>query len=399
MSLPKKVLVLFSVWSILITSSQAATRSVKIDFFTTKVELKFDDSILEKNKHCTSTPCLKRFYRKLDETNFQVLLDDLKDRKDELQLNDWLFYQLIHKAVDKLYANESSMFRTTATWFFMTKAGYNTRLLTSQSKYTFLCVQTEEKIFETSFVRFGKLRFVNLTNIYYNVDSRKIIFEIPRYQPGELRDKPFSFAMKETPLIPAQTIKKVYDFDVNGEPIALEVEVDTNVTDLLKNFPQTLPLNHIQAPMSPATMTSLKNALAPHLNGKTPAEQLSVMVSFTRKAFPYLHDQRRYLRDDPLTADQLMLADTSDHEDRVALLYQLLKETTDFNFILVQYIHDDIITVGVELPEVIGRPFEHEGKTYTICDPTLPKNSSKLGNYPISLDKDIEILEVVNQRE
>jgi hypothetical protein len=247
-------------------------------------------------------------------------------------------------------------------------------------------------------VRFGKKRFVNLTNIYYNIDSRNIIFEIPRYQPGELRDKAFSFAMETSPVLPPHTVNKSYEFDINGTSISIDVEVDTNVNDLLKNFPQTLPLNHIQAPMSPVTMASLKEALRPHLKGKKPADQLSVMVSFTRKAFPYLHDQRRYKHDNPLTADELMLADTSDHEDRVALLYQLLKEMTDLNFILVQYIHDDIITVGVELPEVIGRPFEHEGIQYTICDPTLPRNSSKLGNYPISLDKDIEILEVVKQQ-
>ncbi len=399
MSLLKNVLLILFISSIAISQSNAATKALTVDFFSLSIKLKYDDSILAKNKHCTSTPCLKRFYRKLDEANFQVLLDDLKEQKDILQLNDWLFYQLVRKTVGQLYPQESDMFHTTSTWFFMTKAGYNTRLLTSKSKYTFLCVYTEDKIFETSFVRFGKQRFVNLTNLYYKVDSRRIIFEIPRYQPGELRDKAFSFNMDTSPALPARTVNRSYHFDVNGEEISIDVEVDTNVNDLLKNFPQTLPLNHIQAKMSPVTMASLKDALAPHLKDKSPAEQLQVMVSFTRKAFPYLHDQRRYLRDDPMTADQLMLADTSDHEDRVALLYQLLKETTDLNFILVQYIHDDIITVGVELPEVIGRPFEHEGIQYTICDPTLPKNSSKLGNYPINLDKDIEILEVVNQRE
>jgi len=146
-------------------------------------------------------------------------------------------------------------------------------------------------------------------------------------------------------------------------------------------------------------MASLKKALQPHLQGKSPADQVRVLVSFTRKAFPYKSDQVRFQRDQPLTADQLMLADSSDFEDRCAMLHTLLKEMTDLNFILVQYIHDDIITIGVDLPEIIGKPFEHEGIKYTICDPTMPSNSSKLGLYPISLDKDIEILEVYNKKE
>lgn len=382
--------------------SQANTQPVKntkINFFTKTLNLRYHPDMLKKNKHCTSSICLKRFYNRLEAANYQLILDDLLAHKESMNLNDWFFYQLIRKTVEQIYQKESDMFHTTTTWFLMTKAGYDTRLYTSKSKYTFLYVRTEDEVFEAPFVRIKDQPYVNLSSMYYGIKTKGIFFEVSRFQPGKANHKPFSFKIDQLPDLPPAITERTYQFDFNKEPIQLKVMVDTLSSDLLRNFPITQSFNYVKAPMSKTTMSSLKKALQPHLEGKTPSDQLRMMVSFTRKAFPYKNDQVRYRRDQPLTGDQLMLADSSDFEDRCALLYSLLKETTNLDFIVVRYIHDDIITIGVELPEITGKPFEHQDVQYTICDPTMPGNSSKLGIYPISLDKDIEILEVVHQQE
>lgn len=373
--------------------------STTINFFSKTLDLKYDPAMLKKNKHCTSIICLKRFYKRLEEANYEVMLDDLLAYRDNMELNDWFFYNLVRKAVESVYSKESSMFQTTTTWFFMTKAGYDTRLYTSKSKYTFLYMRTEDQVFEAPFVRLKGQPYVNLTSLYYGINTKGIVFEVSKFQPGKANSTPFSFKIDRLPELPSKMMKKNFTFKVDEKEIVLNVDIDTLTSELLRGFPITKPFNYVKAPMAKATMASLKKALVPHLEGLSPTDQVRTLVSFTRKAFPYKNDQIKYKRDQPLTGDQLLLADTSDFEDRCALFYNLLKETTDFNFIVIRYIHDDIITIGVELPEVTGKPFEHEGVQYTIADPTMPSNSSKLGIYPISLDKDIEILEVFNHSD
>ena len=63
--------------------------------------------------------------------------------------------------------------------------------------------------------------------------------------------------------------------------------------------------------------------MTPLLQDKSDKEKISLLLSLTRKSFPYKNDQVRFRRDFPLTADQLMVSDSSDHEDRCALLYNL----------------------------------------------------------------------------
>lgn len=397
---PRKIIFILLTVFIIPQLAIATTNSfvnTKVAFYSMTLDLQYDPSMLKKNKHCTSTPCLKRFYKKLDESNYQILLDNLIEHRGRLELNDWFFYNLVRKSVETIYEDQTDMFRTSVTWFIMTKAGYDTRLYTSKSKYTFLYIRTEDTVFEAPFVKIKEDHYVNLTSMYYGIKTKGILFEIPRFQPGQLNDTPFSFKIDKFPVLPPKAVQKNYSFKFDEETIDIDVDVDMVGMELLKNFPVTQPINYIKVPISQNTLTSLKSALEPHLENKSQEDQIRTLVSFTRKAFPYKNDQIRFRRDQPLTADQLMVADSSDFEDRCALFYNLLKETTDLNFIVVQYIHDDIITIGVELPEVTGKAFEHEGIKYTICDPTMPSNSSKLGIYPINLDKDIEILEVVRQ--
>lgn len=373
--------------------------STKVEFFSKTIKLNFDPTMLKGSRHCTSHACLKKFYERLEATDYQVIVNDLLAHKESMELNDWFFYSLVSKTIDNIYSDKSDIYKTTVSWFLMTKAGYDTRLYTAKNKFTFLYVKTFDKVFEAPFIKIRGEKYVNLTSIYHALDTRRLILDVGKYQPGKLEEKDFSFTIDQFPDLPPQSINKQYEFDFDGENITIDVEVDTLGQALIENFPITDPYNYIKVPMTRTTMASLHKALKPNLDGKSLEDQVRFLVSFTRKAFPYRSDQVRFRRDVPLTADQLMLADSSDFEDRCALFCNLLNETTDLNYIVVQYIHDDIITIGVELPTVIGKPFEYEGRTYTIADPTTPANSSKLGIYPINLHKDIEILDVVDRSE
>ncbi len=373
------------------------TTKTSVPFFSVELDLEYDQAMLKKNRYCTSQTCIEKFYTKLEETNYNLLLNKFLTYKDELKLNDWFFYNLVEKSVKEIYPKKNSIYRTLVTWFFMTKAGYDTRLYTAQNKYFFLFVRTNDEVYEMPFVKVDGDFFLDLTSIYYSAKTKGLLLEMQKFQPGALNERMFSLKISSYPNIPPMTVEKEFRFVHMEKEIKLEIQIDTLSNQLLSNYPFVKTLNYIHMPFRETTKKSLIKALKPHLKGLELEDQMSLLVSFTRKAFEYQNDQINMLRDMPLTAEEALLATETDFEDRVSIMYQLLKEITDFNFVVIQYVYDDIVTIGVELPEVYGKPFSYEGISYTICDPTMPANTGKLGVYPINLDKDFEILEEVQQ--
>ncbi len=378
-------------------SFAAPTVKTKVQFFSAKLSFEYDSAMLNKNKHCTSTVCIKKFHAKIEETNYRLLLNGMLNYKMQYKLNDWFFYNLVRKTVEDIYPKESSMYQTTVTWFFMTKAGYDTRLYTAQNKFTFLYIKTKDDVYEMPYVKVDGQFYMNLTSIYFQAKTKGLLMEQQKFQPGASNEKYFSLTINQYPNLPPMLVKKEYRFKHNERNIKLNVDVDTIGNQLLKNYPFIKTVNYIKTPFTETTKKSFKKALKPHLKNLEIEDQVSFLISFTRKALTFKNDQLYMRRDQPLTAEETLVASLSDYEDRVSLMYQLLKETTDLNFVVIQYLYDDIVTIGVELPEVFGEPFKHKGVNYTICDPTMPTNTGKLGIYPISLDDDYEILEEVIQ--
>ncbi len=380
------------------SSFATSTLNTKVQFYSAELNFNYDPAMLKKNKHCTSTACIEKFHGKIEATDYTILLNDLLSYKEKYKLNDWFFYNLVRKTVEGIYPKQSSMYQTTVTWFFMTKAGYDTRLYTAQNKYTFLYVRTEDEVYEMPFVKVEGAFYLDLTSIYFKAKTKGLLMEMQKFQPGALNNRLFSLKIQEYPSLPPMIVEKEYQFKHNQKDIRLKVKIDTISNQLLSNYPFIKVMNYIKTPFTETTKKSFEKALKPHLKNLEVEDQLSFLVSFTRKAFDYKSDQMTIRRDQPLTAEEALVSATSDYEDRVSIMYQLLKETTELNFIVIQYIYDDIVTIGVELPEVFGNPFVYNGIHYTICDPTMPSNTGKLGLYPINLDKDFEILEEVIQQ-
>lgn len=388
-------LLLLIVFSVLTTTTlnAASSKTIQITFYSSKVKLAYDPDMLQKNKHCTSSSCLEKFYQKIEASDYQLLLKGLLREKEKLQLNDWFFYNLVRKTIEQIYPKHRGMYHTTTTWFFMTKAGYDTRLFTAQNKYTFLFVRTTDEVYEMPYVKVEGAFYLDLTSIYHQIKTKGLLLELQTFQPGALNQKVFSLKIKNYPRLTSMNVEKNFRFTFRQKEINIKVKVDTIGKVLLANYPFVKTLNYLQAPFTTSTSDALAKAFRPYLDQLELEDQLSFLVSFTRKAFEYEGDQMVLGRDHPLTAEEALVAESSDFEDRTAILYQLLNELTDLNFVVIQYLYDDIVTIGIELPEVYGNAFIHEGVNYTICDPTMPSNTGKLGIYPINFGEDYEILE------
>jgi len=366
--------------------------TVKVKFYSATVDVQYDKDIIFKFRTCARDKCLKTFYEKMEKTNYQPLLDDLLNYKEILKLNDWFFYNLVRKSVEKVYAKKTEIYQTLVCWFLFTKAGYDTQLTTAVNQFLFLSVATNDKVYDTSYIRHEGKTYVNLTALYFRLNTRRALYDIPNYKPnigGEI----FCFDIDHLPNIPSRSFKKTVNFKYDKEDYSIEVEADTMARALMRNYPMIEYENYFWVPPSDGLKTSLLSQIAPYLEGKTEQEKVEFLVSFTRTAFNFKFDEELYKHNQPMIPEEVFIWEYSDHEDRSALFYFLITELTSLDMISVRY-YGDYITIAVELPNPVGKPINYNGKNYFVCDPTLPNNSKEIGKFPIGLT--YETMEIYN---
>ena len=361
-------------------SFSANVQTAKVKFYSTTVSVQYDPGIIFKFRTCTRDKCLKDFFETMEQTNYQVLLDDLLNQKKQLELNDWFFYTFVRKSVEKIYSQETEIYQTLVCWFLFTKAGYDTHLNTAINQFVFLSVATKDNVYEAPFIRYDNKIYINLTALYFGLNTRRALYEIPAYKAKE-GGKLFSFDIGNLPNVPSTIIKKTVQFKFDNQPYSFVVEVDTMARAMMRNYPIINDENYFKVAPSNRLKASLLDQIKPFLEGKTELEKVEFLVSFTRSGFKYKFDEELYKHNRPMIPEELFLFEYSDHEDRCALFYFLMKELTSLDMITVRY-YEVYLTMAVELPEPVGKPIDYNGKSYFVCDPTSPNNSKNLGKFP-----------------
>ncbi len=372
--------------------SSEKVSTAKVKFYSATVDVQYDPGIVLKFRTCTRDKCLRTFFEKMEATNYQVFLDDLMNYKKILKLNDWFFYNFVRKSVEEIYSKESQIYQTLVCWFLFTKAGYDTHLNTAINKFVFLNVATKDKVYNTPFSRYEGKIYINLTALYFGLNTRRALYEIPAYKASD-GGKIFSFKIDHLPNIPARTIKKTIQFKYDKKPHSIEIEVDTIARALMSNYPGIKDKYYLKVDPSDKLKASLLPQLKSFLEGKTDEEKVQFLVAFTRTGFKYKPDEELYRRNRPMIPEEVLLSEYSDHEDRCALFYFLTDELTELNAIPIRY-YDVFFSMAVNLPTPVGNPVDYNGQKYSVCDPTWPNNSQKIGIFPPGMTN--ETLEIID---
>jgi hypothetical protein len=81
--------------------------------------------------------------------------------------------------------------------------------------------------------------------------------------------------------------------------------------------------------------------------------------------------------------EMTLLSESSDCEDRVSLFYYLVKEIYDLPMIVVVY--PKHVSIAVQFDKSFGKTIEHNGKKFTICEPTPQGQDLRMGESIPSL--------------
>jgi len=376
--MPRGILVLFLGFvSLSFVRASDGVRAVTLSFYSEQINLSYNTNIILPFSDEVDERSIVAYYQQLQRRDYRTLLRALREQKQTLGLNDWLFYQLLRQTIAEIMPAQSAVQQELTTWFFLSQADFDTRL-TFQSEQVFLYVYTTDEVFEVPMIQENGRTYVNLTSINQEANSQQALYLLNFV--AQPQGRPFSFYLSRLPELRPQLQSRVFDFNFGEYVYQIDVTTDQTIVEIMKQYPFIAENQYLEVPFSSSISSSLLPQLRQMISDKTEREALEFLVAFTRSSFQYQDDKDFFGYSKPMIADEVFHYPYSDCEDRSALFYRLVQDLLGMPMIIIAY--QDHLTIGVALSESCEDAIEYRGREYCVCDPTGPVNSTVIGRAP-----------------
>ncbi|OQP60875.1 hypothetical protein A3860_03870 [Niastella vici] len=364
-----------------------AANTIQFDFCGEPITFDFDQALIPKSPLLSNEASITAFYQSLNPTDYDPIIKALLAYKEKFKPDDWLYYQLIRKAVQQISPKGEDYHRYTMyKWYFLTRSGYDA-LLTTAGNYILFYIKCEENIYNipTRVVKGSQYVCLNYHDYGNNIDFQKNVFTIVSLAVPDAQQ---SFTYKITHLPDFKTADyKVKDlvFNYNENEFHYKVKLNNQVQSLFINYPVVDYALYLNIPLSHETYYSLIPLLRKSVKGMSVKNGVDYLMRFTRYAFMFEPDTEVFGSEKRLSPEQTLLYDQSDCEDRVALFYCLVKEIYNLPMIVLTY--PKHVTIAVQFNKPVGKPIVYNGNKYTICEPTPQKEDLMVGQLLPELKK------------
>ena len=104
-----------------------ATRKFTIDFYGSKIPIICDVNIVAESRDTKSPEAIANYWTELSSTNYNHLIQQFNSTRQNLNLNDWAYYQLVEAFSKQAYPTSPDM-QTMLSWYLLSRSGYKTRI-------------------------------------------------------------------------------------------------------------------------------------------------------------------------------------------------------------------------------------------------------------------------------
>ncbi|MFD1768200.1 hypothetical protein [Sphingobacterium suaedae] len=383
-----------AVLSISLSPLRGFSQNRFFDFFNKQFSFAADSSILVPFEDALSTASIRKFYATMDNGSFHPIIQSLLKHKENNNMNDWLYYQLVRKVAQTLSPKEDNYARYTLyKWFFMLKSGFDARLAYRNEQIIFY-IRSEEDISDLPYLQLEKGTYICLN--YH--DYGALFNNKEPYTLADLVDllnpqaRGFSYKVTRLPEFkPENYVEKELAFKYQGKAYHFKIKINDEVTDIFKNYPIVDFETYFNIPMSAHTYESLIPVLRTHLNKLPVAKGVDYLMRFTRYAFLYEDDRMIFGKEKRMSPEETLSSNASDCDDRAALFFYLVKEIYNLPMLAIRY--PTHVTVAVQFRTPVGKSIFYEGNYYTICEPTPQDADLSVGE--VSSKNERESYEIV----
>ena len=370
------------------TKVKGQGQEVRVDFYKDPFLVKVDNSVLIDLPQQLSAEAFIKSYTAINAGRYQPIIDSLISYKQEHQLNDWLYYQLIRRVAQQISPKEVNYGRYTFyKWFMLNKSGYDARLALSHQKLIFY-VYNNEDISDIPYFMVDGKQFVCLNYHDYAKADLNNDPPIPVNIPIAAATKAFSYRVTMMPdFKPEHDIEKQMSFVYDHKTYSFKIKLNTDQEKAFNNYPSVSFETYFNIPLSKETYGSLIPLLKKNIKGMDEKKGVDYLMRFTRYAFLYENDNDNFGKEKRLSPGETLASNYSDCDDRAALFFYLVKEI--YNLPMIALLYPTHITMAVEFSKPIGDPIVYKGKAYSVCEPTpqaenlgIGQLSAKLKNTP-----------------
>lgn len=330
--------------------------TASFNFYGNSVSIRYDESI---NAQITTIneQTISDLWNQISKTNYSCTISDLLKWQNQLNINDWGFFQLTKSASAKIADNKNS--QVLLTWFLMTKANYKARLAYKDNNL-YLLLASANNIYGKPYFTFGNQRYYIIdgqaTDVYtYDKDfpDARAIMDLNIYKPMNGVE---------------QLNVKNIEFEYDGNKYQFGIKYDRNTINFYNDYPQADIKIYFDATVGRSTKESLASSLLPVTSKMDKVDATEFLLNFVQ-SFEYKTDEQQFGHEKFFFPDEMFHYQYSDCEDRAVLFAYLVKQLVGLNVIGLNYPGHMATAVNFE-KEVNGSFVEYNGKRFTICDPT-----------------------------
>jgi hypothetical protein len=364
--------------------SQDVNKRVCFEFYDNVFNLQFEKSIIVDLPEWLSEQSVKLFYKKINEGNYQSIVDSLINYKEKHQLNDWLYYQLVRKVAQQISPKAENYSRYTLyKWFLMAKSGYDARLAIANKQFIFY-ILNDEDISDVPYFIINKRKYTTLN--YHDLDemdfhkNQPLPIEIPI--PGA--SKTFSYKVTRMPDFKSEDyFTKELNFNYHNKSYNFSIKLNADVEKIFTNYPTVDFESYFNIPLSKETYSSIIPFLKKNIEAMSQRQGVDYLMRFTRYAFLYENDEQNFGKEKRLSPEETLFSKYSDCDDRAGLFFYLVKEI--YNLPMIAVLYPTHVNIAVQFSKPIGKPIFYKGKKYTICEPTPQLNDLSIGHVSAKL--------------
>jgi hypothetical protein len=340
-------------------------KDIYVDFFGTKLGFDIPNGVKKANFYPRNQKGIASYFDAVASSEYASLINEVKNVKKELSLNDWGLYLLVHELSRKVYRDEDNS--KLLAWFIFNKLGYAVKVGIA-NKHVVLLHYSDKTIYSTPNYNFGKNKFYAIS--HYAKGSVGRLYSYEQNYPGS--DKPLDLSLKTLPNFVYDAQTKELGFKEFGNEFKVAINYNKNLIDFMATYPQADYDTFFNAPMQEDTFKQLASALKERVDGKKMSEALNFVLHFVQKSFKYQMDNQQFGREKVMFAQETLYYDKSDCEDRAVLFSKLVKNLFGVNVVGVKY--SDHMATALYIP-MEGDYVKAGSKRFVIADPTYINSS------------------------
>ncbi len=321
-------------------------------------------------------------WKALAEVDHKPLMTHIEQSRRQLGLGDWGTYLYVNYLLEKHIAEDKQ--KKSYLWFLLSKLGYDVKVAYGKHDIHLMLASKQ--------TLYGKT-YLNISGkTYYLVHATQHQGSLFSYAGKyDQNNRSFEINFKQVLSSSTQTQSRDIVFSEGHSNTKISLTYDAGFSHILNAYPQIELGYYFSAKPNPTMVASLRKQLQPRIQALSEREAIDYLLRMIQTGFTYALDQEQFGEENYLLAEESLLYQANDCEDRSILLAWLIKDLLKLDVVGLDFPGHIAVAVAIEAQEndwLIAQ----KGKRYVIADPTYigATTGMVMPDYKTTIPKVIE---------